>query len=61
MGITSISVFADERIEHQQAYGVDGARTDMAEKYFSRLHRAEIGVHGHIAGSYLPRYAGEPS
>ena len=26
----------------------------MAEEYFSRLRRAEIGIHHHIAGAYLP-------
>jgi hypothetical protein len=53
--------FAVERIEHQEAYGLDGACTDMAEEYFSRQRRAEIGIHQHIGGSQLPRYAGESS
>jgi hypothetical protein len=33
----------------------------MAEQYFSRLRRAEIGIHQHIAGAYLLRYAQESS
>ena len=33
----------------------------MAEEYFSRLRRAEIGIHHHITGSYLRRYAQESS
>ena len=33
----------------------------MAEEYFSRLRRAEIGTHHHIAGAYLLRYAQECS
>jgi hypothetical protein len=33
----------------------------MAEEYFSRLRRAEIGHHHHIAGAYLLRYAQEAS
>ncbi len=33
----------------------------MAEEYFSRLRRAEIGIHHHIAGAYLLRYAHESS
>jgi hypothetical protein len=33
----------------------------MAEEYFSRLRRAEIGIHHHIAGAYLLRYAQESS
>jgi hypothetical protein len=57
---------SDERfdvkgINHQEAYSLDGARTDMAEEYFSRLRRAWIGIHHHIVGSYLLRYAQESS
>jgi hypothetical protein len=33
----------------------------MAEEYFSRLRRAEIGIHRHIAGAYLLRYAQKSS
>jgi ISXO2-like transposase domain len=40
---------------------VDGACTNQAEEYFSRLRRAEIGIHHHIAGAYLLRYAQESS
>ena len=35
--------------------------TNQAEEYFSRLRRAEIGIHHHIAGAYLLRYAQESS
>jgi transposase-like protein len=49
------------RINHEQAYSADGACTNMAEEYFSRLRRAEIGHHHHIAGTYLLRYAQESS
>ncbi len=31
----------------------------MAESFFSRLRRAEIGIHHHIAGPYLNAYAAE--
>lgn len=31
----------------------------MAESFFSRLRRAEIGTHHHIAGPYLNAYANE--
>jgi hypothetical protein len=47
------------RINHQEAYSTDGACTNWAEKYFSRLRRAEVGHHHHIAGPYLLRYAQE--
>jgi hypothetical protein len=53
--------FEIKRINHQEAYSLDGACTNMAEKYFSRLRRAEIGIHHHIAGAYLLRYAQESS
>jgi hypothetical protein len=36
-------------------------RINQAEEYFSRLRRAEIGIHHHIAGAYLLRYAQESS
>jgi hypothetical protein len=50
------SRFEMKRINHEQAYSADGACTNIAEEYFSRLRRAEIGHH-HIAGTYLLRYA----
>jgi hypothetical protein len=49
------------RINHKEAYSADGACTNMAEEFFSRLRRAEIGHHHHIAGTYLLRYAQEAS
>lgn len=48
-----------KRINHSEAYSHDGACTNMAESYFSRLRRAEWGQHHHISGAYLARYAGE--
>jgi hypothetical protein len=50
-----------KRINHQEAYSFDGACTNQAEEYFSRLRRVEIGIHHHIAGAYLLRYAQESS
>jgi hypothetical protein len=43
-----------------QVYSFDGA-PNQAEEYFSRLRRAEIRIHHHIAGAYLLRYAQESS
>jgi transposase-like protein len=51
--------FAMKRINHQEAYSDDGACTNGAEEFFSRMRRAEIGHHHHIAGIYLERYARE--
>ena len=48
-----------KRINHEEAYSMDGACTNDAESFFSRLRRAEIGHHHHIAGTYLLRYAQE--
>jgi hypothetical protein len=48
-------------IKSQEACSLDGACISMAEEYFLRLRRAEIGIHHHIAGSYLLRYAQESS
>lgn len=49
------------RINHEEAYSLDGACTNWAEEFFSRMRRAEIGHHHHIAGQYLLRYAQEAS
>jgi hypothetical protein len=51
--------FATKRINHSEAYSKDGACTNMAESFFSRLRRAEIGTHHHISGKYLSAYATE--
>ena len=48
-----------KRIDHQQAYSLDGACTNWAESYFSRLRRGEAGHHHHISGPYLLRFAQE--
>ena len=53
--------FEMKRINHEEAYSLDGACTNWAESFFSRLRRAEIGHHHHIAGAYLLRYAQEAS
>ena len=51
--------FEMKRINHQEAYSLDGACTNQAESFFSRLRRGEMGHHHHIAGPYLIRYAQE--
>jgi transposase-like protein len=53
------AAFAMRRINHQDGYSIDGACTNGAESYFSRLRRGELGHHHHIAGPYLARYAQE--
>lgn len=51
--------FPIKRINHKAAYSKDGACTNQAESFFSRLRRAEVGIHHRIAGHYLGDYAAE--
>lgn len=51
--------FPIKRINHKEAYSKDGACTNQAESFFSRMRRSEIGIHHHIAGKYLEAYASE--
>lgn len=48
-----------KRINHREAYSLDGACTNNAESFFSRVRRAEIGTHHHISGKYIGAYASE--
>lgn len=51
--------FLTKRVNHSVEYSNAEANTNMAESFFSRLRRAEIGTHHHIAGRYLSAYASE--
>jgi hypothetical protein len=51
--------FAAYRINHSVSFSDEGACTNQAESFFSRLRRAEVGTHHHISGKYLRFYAGE--
>jgi ISXO2-like transposase domain len=53
------SKYEMRRINHQEAYSLDGACTNQAESFFSRLRRGEMGHFHHISGAYLLRYAQE--
>jgi transposase-like protein len=54
--------FTMHRINHQEAYSLPGGvYTNNAESFFSRMRRAEIGHHHHLAGPYLIRFAQEAS
>jgi len=48
-----------KRVNHSIAFMDEGVCTNQAESFFSRLRRAEIGTHHHIAGPYLNAYANE--
>jgi hypothetical protein len=51
--------YLTKRINHSEAYSDGEACTNQAEWFFSRVRRAEIGIHHHIAGPYLGAYANE--
>ena len=51
--------YETKRINHRLAYSKGEGCTNQAESFFSRLRRAEIGTHHHIAGPYLAAYAAE--
>jgi hypothetical protein len=51
--------YAVDRIDHSQAYSLDGVSSNQAESFFSRLRRGEIGHYHHVAGVYLASYARE--
>lgn len=48
-----------KRINHSEAFSRDGACTNQAESFFSRLRRSEFGIHHRISGKYLNSYASE--
>lgn len=51
--------YLTKRINHEECYSDGEACTNNAESFFSRMRRAEIGTHHHIAGPYLSAYADE--
>jgi transposase-like protein len=55
--------FTMHRINHEDAYSLEDkefeTHTNTAESFFSRMRRAEIGHHHHVAGPYLIRFAQE--
>lgn len=53
------AVYETKRINHSLAFEDEGACTNQAESYFSRLRRAEWGQHHHISGRHLHAYAAE--
>ena len=53
------SKYLTKRIDHNVCYSDGQACTNQAESFFSRIRRAEIGTHHHIAGPYLQFYVSE--
>lgn len=53
------ATYRAHRINHSRAYSWNGACTNQAESYFSRLRRAVTGQHHHVSKQYLHQYANE--
>lgn len=49
--------FVTKRIDHKEAYSLDGSHTNNAESYFSRLRRMVRGQHHFVSPKYLHQYA----
>ncbi len=45
------------RINHSEAYSLDGVCTNQVESYFSRLRRMVRGQHHHVSPKYLHQFA----
>jgi transposase-like protein len=53
------AVYETKRVNHSVTFKDEDACTNQAESYFSRLRRAEFGIHHRISGEYLTAYADE--
>jgi len=52
--------FDTRRVNHSIEYvAADGANVNQAESWFSRLRRAQYGIHHRISGLYLAAYSNE--
>ena len=49
--------FPLERINHSDAYSLNGVHVNGAESFFSRLRRMVGGQHHHVSARYLHQYA----
>lgn len=47
------------RINHQEAYSLNGACTNQAESFLARLRRMVMGQHHHVSAQYLHQFANE--
>jgi hypothetical protein len=51
------SSFTMERIDHSEAYSLEGVHTNLAESYFARLRRMIGGQHHRVEATKLDAYA----
>lgn len=49
--------FKTHRIDHSKSFSDGNACTNLAESFFGRMRTGERGVHKHIGGAHLARYA----
>ena len=49
--------FPTERINHSEAYSVNGVHTNFVESYFSRLRKMVAGQHHWVSPQHLHQYA----
>jgi hypothetical protein len=49
--------FATMRINHSEAYSLNGACTNQAESFLARLRRMVEGQHHHVSAQHLHQYA----
>jgi transposase-like protein len=49
--------YTTKRINHQEAYSLNGACTNQAESFLARLRRMVSGQHHHVSPQYLHAYA----
>ena len=51
--------YATKRINHSEAYSLNGACTNQAESFLARLRRMVTGQHHHVSPQYLYQFANE--
>ena len=51
------AIFPTLRINHSEAYSLNGICTNQVESYFSRLRRMVSGQHHHVSAQHLRAYA----
>ncbi len=52
------ALFPTLRINHSEAYSLNGVCTNQVESYFSRLRKMVEGQHHHVSAQHLHAYAG---
>jgi hypothetical protein len=55
-----LEAFGELRVtDHSKGFVVDGISTNLAESFFARCRRGEVGSYHHMAPTWLDLYAGE--